>query len=170
MHTTLHARNKDGRECTVPIQSLTAELVCIKDGTTTECRVKDEDKSKYVIKYKPTTRGNHELHIRIKGKSTKGSPFTVTVRPSLQTLGNPIRAIGNVKGPWGLTTNSKGHIIVVENKANWLKRKQQSYCMLGTRMTESVRNQSKTLLLNWCASKMVPPLNVKSEMRIGANT
>jgi len=81
---TLYARDKDGRECTVPIQSLTAELVCIKDGTTTECRVKDEDKSKYVIKYKPTTRGNHELHIRIKGKSTKGSPFTVTVRPSLE--------------------------------------------------------------------------------------
>jgi len=115
---TLHARDKDDRECTVPIQNLTAELVCSKDGTTAECQVKDEDRSKYVIKYKPTTRGNHELHIRIKGKSTNGSPFTVTVRPSLQTLGNPIRVIGNVTSPWGLTTNSEGHIIVVENGAN----------------------------------------------------
>ena len=115
---TLHARDKDDRECTVPIQNLTAELVCSKDGTTAECQVKDEDRSKYVIKYKPTTRGNHELHIRIKGKSTKGSPFTVTVRPPLQTLGNPIRDIGNEKGPQGLTTNSEGHIIVVENSAH----------------------------------------------------
>ena len=111
---TLHARDKDDRECTVPIQNLTAELECIKDGTTAECQVKDEDRSKYVIKYKTTTRGNHELHIRIKGESTKGSPFTVKVRPSLQTLGNPIRVIGNVNRPWGLTTNSEGHIIVVE--------------------------------------------------------
>ena len=115
---TLHARDKDDRECTVPIQNLTAELVCSKDGTTAECQVKDEDRSKYVIKYKPTTRGSHELHIRIKGKSTKGSPFTVTVRPSLQTFRNPIRVIGNVNGPRGLTTNSEGHIIVVECSAH----------------------------------------------------
>ena len=114
---TLHVRDKDDRECTVPIQNLTAELVRSKDGTTAECQAKDEGRSKYVIKYKPTTRGNHELHIRIKGKSTKGSPFTVTVRPPLQTLGNPIRVIGNVNGPWGLTTNSEGHIIIVENSA-----------------------------------------------------
>ena len=115
---TLHARDKDDRECTVPIQNLTAELVCSKDGTTAECQVKDQDGSKYVIKYKPTTRGNHELHIRIKEKRSKGSPFTMTVRPSLQTLGNPIRVIGNVKGPWGLTTNSEGHVIVVEWSAH----------------------------------------------------
>ena len=112
---TLHARD---RECTEPIQNLTAELVCSKDGTTAECQVKDEGRSKYVIRYKPTTRGNHELHIRIKGKNTKGSPFTMTVRPSLQTLGNPIRVIRNVNRPWGLTTNSEGHIIVVENSAD----------------------------------------------------
>ena len=115
---TLHARDKDDRECTVSVQNLTAELVCIKDGTIAECQVKNEDRSKYVIKYKPTTRGNHKLHIRIKGKSTKGSPFIVTVRPSLQTLGNPISVIGNVTGPWRLTTNSEGHIIVVENNAH----------------------------------------------------
>ena len=115
---TLHARDKDDRECMVPIQNLAAELVCSKDGTTAECQVKDANRSKYVIKYKPTTRGNHELHIRIKGRSTKGSPFTVTVRPPLQTLGNPIRVIGNVNGPRGLTTNSEGHIIVVERGAH----------------------------------------------------
>ena len=115
---TLHTRDTDDRECTELIQNLTSELVCTKDGTTAECQVKDEDRSKYVIKYKPTTRGSHELHIRIKGKSTKGSPFTVTVRPSLQTFGNPIRVIGNVNQPWGLTTNSDGHIIVAEYGAH----------------------------------------------------
>ena len=116
---TLLARDdKDDKECTERFQNLTAELVCSKDGTTAECQVEYVDGGKRMIKYKPTTRGNHELHIRIKGKSTKGSPFTVTVRPSLQTLGNPIRVIGNVNGPWGLTTNSEGHIIVVEKSAD----------------------------------------------------
>ena len=42
----------------------------------------------------------------------------MTVRPSLQTLGNPIRVIGNVNGPRRLTTNGEGHIIVVENGAH----------------------------------------------------
>jgi len=41
-----------------PIQNLTAELVCIKNGNSAECQVKSEVRSKYVIKYKPTTRGN----------------------------------------------------------------------------------------------------------------
>ena len=115
---TLYARDKDDRECMQPIQNLTAELVCIKNGNSAECQVKSEDKSQYAIKYKPTTRGNHELHVRIKGRSTKGSPLIVTVRPSLQTLGNPIRVIGNVNGPWGLTTNSEGHIIAVEHTSH----------------------------------------------------
>jgi len=115
---TLHARDKDGRECMEPIQNFTAVLVCIKDDTTTECQVKNEDRSKYMIKYKPMSRGNHELHIRIKGQKTKGSPFTVAVRPSLQTLGNPIRVIGNLKGPWGLATNSEGHIIAAEHTSH----------------------------------------------------
>jgi len=39
----------------------------------------------------------------------------------------------------------------------------------GTRMIESVQNQSKTLLLNWCAEKIIPLLNVRSKMRIEAN-
>ena len=114
---TLHARDEDDREYTEPIQNLTAELVCSQDGTTAECHVKDMDRSKYMVKYKPTARGNHELHIRIKGKSTKDSPFLVTVRPPLQTLGNPIGVIGNVNGPGGLATNSEGHVIVVESTA-----------------------------------------------------
>ena len=113
---TLHARDKDGRECEEPIQDLTAELVYNKDGTVAKCPVKEGKRGEHLIKYKPTTRGKHNLHIRIRGESIMGSPFTVRVRPSLQGL--PIGVIGNVKGPWGLATNSKGHIIVVENGAS----------------------------------------------------
>ena len=113
---TLHARDKDGKECEEPILDLTAELVYNKDGNTAKCQVKEGKRGEHLIRYKPTTRGKHELHIRIRGKGIEDSPFTVRVRPPLQ--GPPIRVIGNVKGPWGLATNSKGHIIVVENGAS----------------------------------------------------
>ena len=113
---TLHARDKDGKECEEPILDLTAELVYNKDGNTAKCQVKEGKRGEHLIRYKPTTRGKHELHIRIRGKGIEDSPFTVRVRPPLQ--GPPIRVIGNVKGPTGLATNSKGHIIVAEHGAS----------------------------------------------------
>ena len=115
---TLHARDKDGRECEEPIVDLTANLyeLIYKDWGFPRCQVKEEKRSEHLIKYKPTTRGKHELQIRIREKNIEGSPFTVRVRSSLQGL--PIRVIKNVKGPWGLAANSKGHIIVAEYSAS----------------------------------------------------
>ena len=136
---TLHARDKDGREYEEPILDLTAELVYNKDGTVARCPVKKGKRGEHLIKYKPTTRGKHDLHIRIRGEGIEGSPFTVKVRRSLQMVGNPIRIIGNVKGPWELATNSKGHIIVVENGASCISifspdgKKIQSFGSLGSK-------------------------------------
>ena len=108
---TFHARVTDGSDYSQPIHNLTAELVCSKDGTTTECQVKAGDRSKCIIRYTPTNRGKHQLHIKIKEQSTKGSPFTVAVGPQ----GQSIMVIANTRGPWGLATNSNGHIVVAEN-------------------------------------------------------
>ena len=112
----LHTVNTEGRECQEPVKDLTAELVLCKDGTVVKCGVKQEGKSMYGIRYQPVTRGKHQLHITIKGKQTKGSPHTVAVRRPLD-LGNPIRTIGNLKSPFGIVTDSKGRIIVVERGA-----------------------------------------------------
>ena len=132
---TLHARDKDGRECEEPILELTAELVYNKDGTTARCQVKEGKRGEHLIKYKPTTQGKHELHIRMNGGSIQGSPFAVW---SLKALQHPTRVIGNVKGPWGLATNSKGHITVVENGASCISvltpegKKTQSFGSRGS--------------------------------------
>ena len=112
---TLYARDKDGRECEEPILDLTAEWVYNKDGTVANCPVKEGKRGEHLTKYTPTTQGKHELHIRMKGGSIQGSPFTVW---SLKPLQNIIRGIGNLKRPWGLATNSKGYIIVVETVAS----------------------------------------------------
>ena len=112
---TFHAIDRYGKECRKPVKEITSELVSCTDTTTTKCQVRREGKSKYEIQYQPATRGKHQLHIRINGKSIKGSPYTVVVRQSLQSLGKPVKIIGNIKNPRGIATNSKGEIIVAES-------------------------------------------------------
>ena len=115
---TFHAIDRCGKECQKPVTEITSELVSCTDTTTIKCQVRREGKSKYEIQYQPATRGKHQLHIRINGKSIKGSPYTVVTRPPLQSLGKPVKIIENVKTPTGIATNSKGEIIVAESGAN----------------------------------------------------
>ena len=106
---TLHAREKDDRECDAPLQDVNGCL-----STTVKCDIKREGKSTYTVSYRPTTRGRHQLYLKIDGKIVNGSPHTVIVRPNLQDLGNPVRVICGLNAPWGVTTDSKGRIIVSE--------------------------------------------------------
>ena len=115
---TVHAINKSDNECQKPVNDLTAELVNCRDNTKGRCQVRKVGDSKYEIQYQPVTRGQHQLHIKIGGKNIKGSPYSVVARPSLQELGKSVKIIGNVKTPWGITTNSKGQIVVAEHGGN----------------------------------------------------
>ena len=115
---TFHAIDRYGKECRKQVTQITSELVSCTDTTTIKCQVRREGKSKYEIQYQPATRGKHQLHIMVDGKSIKGSPYTVVAIRSFQSLGKPVRIIGNIKSPYGIATNSKGEIIVVESGAN----------------------------------------------------
>ena len=111
---TLHARNKHGKHCEAPVPSLKAQVVHNKHGTTVKCKVERKDRYTYTIKYTPTTRGKHSLHIQVREKNIKGSPFTVTSLPSPRDLKNPIRTIENLQKPQGIATNSQGYIVVAK--------------------------------------------------------
>ena len=111
---TVHAVDQHGKDTLMPVKALTAELVRSRDATRAECQVRMVGMSQYELQYQPATRGEHQLHIRINGKNIKGSPYTVTVMPSPQSLGKSIRSIGNLQRPWGIATNSRGHIVVAE--------------------------------------------------------
>ena len=115
---TVRTFHVGGKEYQLPVKSLTAELVCCSDNATMECEVRWEGDSKYEIQYQPVTRGQHQLHIRINGKSIKGSPYAVMARPPLQSLGKPVRTITNLQKPWGIATDSKGRIIIAESGAD----------------------------------------------------
>ena len=96
---------------------VTTEITHCKSQTTTKCKVEKTD-DKHKISYQPTNRGKHELHITVNSRQVKGSPFTVAVSPSPHTLGKPVRVIKDLKGPWGITANSKGHHILIEQNAD----------------------------------------------------
>ena len=109
----LHSMDKDDRECDAPLQDVNASL-----STTVKCDIKREGNNTHTVSYRPTTRGRYQLYLKMNGKILKGSPHTVVVGPSLQYLRNPIKVILGLNTPWGVTTDSKGRIVVTESSGN----------------------------------------------------
>ena len=95
--------------------AITCELVSESSGKKVDCFVKKTEASQYEISYQATSRGRHQLHIKVEGEHIKGSPFSVTVKIPLRKLCNPIKTISRVSGPWGVAVNHKGDIIVAES-------------------------------------------------------
>ena len=94
--------------------NLTAELVHCKSKDTLHTDIQMQQK----ITYQPTKRGKHQLNIKINGREIQGSPFIIAVTSLPQSLGQPVRVIGNLKMPWFVTTNNQNQIIVTESSSN----------------------------------------------------
>jgi tripartite motif-containing protein 2/3/tripartite motif-containing protein 71 len=115
----LHVVDQKGKACSTPVETLTCELVSESTGEKIDCSVKKTEASgQYEISYQATSRGRHQLHIKVEGEHIKGSPFTVTVKLPVQKLGTPIKIISGVKYPWGVAVNQRGEIIVAEGDAH----------------------------------------------------
>ena len=107
----LHVVDHKGKACTTPVETLTCELVSEK----IDCSVKKTEASLYEISYQATSRGMHQLHIKVEGEYIKGSPFPVTV---IKKLGTPFKTISGVKWPWGVAVNQRGEVIVAESSGH----------------------------------------------------
>ena len=110
---TLQVRDDQNEPCSIPSQ-LECQLVTSSTGKTTECAATEQDRGRYEIAYQPTTRGPHEIQIKVNGRSIRGSPFAVTVMRSIDTLGTPFKTIDGLKGPYGVAVNKKGEVIIAE--------------------------------------------------------
>lgn len=99
------------------VESVSGELVSDLTLEKITCTVKRTERNLCDITFKPTTLGRHKLHIKVDGKPVAGSPFPVSVSsPTVHTFSTPMKSITNVRGPWGVATNKRGDIIVVESK------------------------------------------------------
>ena len=112
----LHAMTRRNKKCDKKL-NITAELVYTKSRATIKCEVKQEN-GQHNITYQPARRGKHNLHITINEKHIRGSPYPIAITPSTQSLRKLIRVVRGLNGPRGTTTNSKGQVIVVEQKGN----------------------------------------------------
>ena len=112
----LHAMTRRNKNCDKKL-NITAELVHTKSIATIECEVKQEN-GQHKINYQPARRGKHNLHIRINEKHIRGSPYSIAITPSLQSLRKPVRVVRGLTGPRSTTTNSKGQVLVAEQKGN----------------------------------------------------
>ena len=116
--TVLHVVDGKEKACTTPVETLTCELVSEKADKKINCSVKTAASGQYEISYQATSRGRHQLHIKVEGVHIKGSPFPVIVKLPVEKLGTPLKTITGLKGPWGVAISSKGNIIVAEKSSH----------------------------------------------------
>ena len=130
----LHAMTRRNKKFDKKL-NITAELVHTKSRATIECEVKQEN-NQHKITYQPARRGKHNLHIRINEKHIRGSPYPIAITSSPQSLRKPVRVVRGLKEPYGTATNSKGQVLVVEQKGNCisvLTPEGEKFCTFGTK-------------------------------------
>ena len=123
----LHLVTQDGEEYHNDHPDLTAELFQCQSKTTSKCMIIKKGKTTTskckkgktrAITVQPVRRGKHTLTVKVSGRDIQGSPFPVVVLPSLQNLAKSNMVIRGVNKPYGVTTNSKGHIIITESSGH----------------------------------------------------
>ena len=110
----VHVCDEEGRVCPEPVESLTCELTSDTNRDKMKGSVKKRKDGQFEMSYQASSRGRHQLHIKVEGEHIKGSPFSVTVKLPVQELGTPVRSIN----PWGVAINQQGQVVVVEHGRN----------------------------------------------------
>ena len=125
----LHIVDSKGKAYTKPEETLSCELA--PEKRKVNCFVKKTEASgQYEISYQATTRGKHQLHIKVEEEHIKGSPFPITV---IKKLGTPIMTINDVRVPWGVVVNQKGEVIVAETLVSIFSRAGEKLQSFGSR-------------------------------------
>ena len=87
---------------------LVSELTGSKVIASVERSTERRGRGQYVIRYQPTVKGRHQLHIKADGQHIRGSPFSVTVKRPVEKLGTPIQTWGGFKQSFGSSCQWEG--------------------------------------------------------------
>ena len=105
-------RTHDNRSQPPPSkQHVSAELKFLMDGSVLHATVVSQTPSMYELSYTPTTRGCHQLTVRV--NSTEIGTFQLFVQHPPTQLGTPVRIIKGVK-PYYIAISDKGELLVTE--------------------------------------------------------
>ena len=111
----VHLLDEEGKVFPEPAESLICELTSDANSDKVKGTTKKTKNGQFEISYQPTSRGRHQLHIKMKEEHIKGSPFSVAVKLPVKELGNPVRTIIRVNKPWGVVVNQRGEVVVTED-------------------------------------------------------
>lgn len=123
---TVHARDHLGEPRLLggdPVQV----TVRAPDGSLCRADVVDRHDGTYQVTFQPQQEGTHIVRVLLRGADIQRSPFAVSVRASRNyaAIGEPSLVIGSEGSgdgqlcrPWGVCTDSQGHIIVADRSNN----------------------------------------------------
>ena len=104
---TLHTY--DTHDQSTPVS---AELKSLVDGSVLQATVVSQTPSTYELSYTPTTRGRHQLTVRV--NNIEIGTFQVFVQHPPTELGTPVRVIEGVQ-PMYIAVSDNGELFVTEN-------------------------------------------------------
>ena len=115
----LHAIDFRGQPCEEPILSLECELVSELTGTRTQGSIERLGQSQYEIRYQPTIKGRHQLHVKVEGQHIRGSPFNISAKLPLKKSGSPILTLDELNFPCGVAVyhSHEREVVVTEHTA-----------------------------------------------------
>ena len=94
-------------------QNVSAELKSLVDGSVLQATVVSQTPSTYELSYTPTTRGHHQLTVRV--NNIKIGTFQVFVQHPPTQLGTPVRVIDLGVRPLFTAVGDKGELFVTEH-------------------------------------------------------
>lgn len=82
-----------------------------KRQSRTYISVEQKGRATYQVSFTASSRGEHQLHIKVDGMEIRGSPCNITLYPDPKQLHKPVDEIPALTNTWDVTTNSRGEII-----------------------------------------------------------
>ena len=119
---------------------VSCSLRSLYNNVITECMVGQTGAGQYSIQCTPTVRGRHELTVSVDGQQVAGSPFPVFISIPPTQLGKPVKVWTNLTRPTGVTVNSVGEILVLEESGKIIK-----FDTVGNRRTLVEQNRVNAL-------------------------
>ena len=143
--------------------NLQCQIKSLTTGSVSRPKIEVKDAGRYDISYTPSVRGRHEFSISAYGQPVPGSPFTMTVYISPAQLNKPVKVWGGVTGPFGITVNSVGEIIVAElnrdivmfdKEGKRLRRIECSQHQIGELRSVAVDNEDNIYFIGYRSNKI----------------
>ena len=96
---------------------ISAGLYSCTGSYIVQCSIEVLNGNECTIKYVPTMKGAHSLHLEVLGHPVPGSPFCVSVKAPLSAVSHiPLNIITDLSLPWGVVVDgSSGQLCVAES-------------------------------------------------------